>query len=103
MRTKTVHSEVIWSLEPGSNVCASCSVFCTNPDHEKISDSLRHFGLSDKTKHLLLVKITDQNSPEALLARMKEVVDGQLAPLQALGTDKVGFSVKAIRKVTSPC
>ncbi|GAA5855677.1 hypothetical protein JCM8547_001641 [Rhodosporidiobolus lusitaniae] len=86
MRTKTVHSEVLWKLEPGSN----------------ITDSLKHFGLSPSTSSLLLVRIspfsasssgssatqrtTDAEDNAAVLRAMEAIVAGSpLVSLELLG------------------
>ena len=61
LRTKTVHSEVLWELEPGTNVShsqpASRPRSLTPAGLFKINDSLKHFGLGPSTTSLLLVKI----------------------------------------------
>lgn len=66
---------------------------------QQISDSLRHFGLSDKTKHLLLVKISPEPE-DTVSASMRSLVHGQIVPLSQLGTEAVNFSAKALRKVS---
>jgi len=90
MRTKTVHSEVLWCLSPGNN----------------ITDALRRFGLSASSKSVLVLHIcpipspsassNDQNVPSNVEARMRSVVQGQLMPLDML---KSVVDWAAIRKV----
>ncbi|GAA6012106.1 hypothetical protein JCM10207_005130 [Rhodosporidiobolus poonsookiae] len=109
LKTKTVHSEVLWALEPGSN----------------ITDSLKHFGLSPSTRSLLLIHLapsppssTSSSTPtptpaqeaeerRAVLARMQALVDGApLVSLDRLGalpadeaSGKGGTDEKGLRKV----
>ncbi|GAA6046460.1 hypothetical protein JCM3770_004933 [Rhodotorula araucariae] len=92
LKTKTLHSEVLWMLEPGTN----------------ITDSLKHFGLSPTTSSLLLVHIApapetpaeEQAPGEEILRRMEAVVQGPMVPLDALGQiSGGGFDEKAVRKV----
>ncbi|GAA6008938.1 hypothetical protein JCM11491_003840 [Sporobolomyces phaffii] len=86
LRSKTLHSEVISMLEPGTN----------------ISEALKHFGLSAKTKDLLLVRIQQQGSEpsEQIQDGMKSIVEGQLASLDLLGTlPEGGTNDKSLRKL----
>ncbi|PWN24026.1 hypothetical protein BCV69DRAFT_244371 [Microstroma glucosiphilum] len=64
LKTKTIHSEVIWNLFPGRN----------------ISSSLREVGLSPKTTSLLLVHICSSSNPQPseILSRMTNLVQGTL-------------------------
>ncbi|SGY54543.1 BQ5605_C006g03886 [Microbotryum silenes-dioicae] len=78
-RTHTIHSEILYSLEPGTN----------------ISDSLKHFGLSNTTQHLCLVHVTStpaeslnsiNEAGKRVLERMQALVDGGgLLSLDQLG------------------
>ncbi|KAK4705850.1 hypothetical protein P7C70_g348, partial [Phenoliferia sp. Uapishka_3] len=84
LRTKTVQSEVLWLLEPGT----------------AINDSLRHFGLSATTSHLVLVHFSSlQMKGSEVYDRMTAVVAGDLVSLDLLGTEKVGLNVKGLRKM----
>ncbi|BGP54764.1 hypothetical protein JCM8202_003272 [Rhodotorula sphaerocarpa] len=92
LKTKTVHSEVLWMLEPGSN----------------ISDSLKHFGLSPSTRHLLLVHVgplsedrpgAGRTEAEEVQRRMEAIVEGEAISLEDLGRlPDGGTDEKAIRK-----
>ncbi|GAA5869842.1 hypothetical protein JCM3774_000511 [Rhodotorula dairenensis] len=96
LKTRTIHSEVLWMLEPGTN----------------ISDSLKHFGLSPSTRFLLLVHIAplgagdDEASASAqrreadeVLTRMEAIVEGEVLSLEDLGRlPDAGTDEKAIRK-----
>ncbi|POY74106.1 hypothetical protein BMF94_2918 [Rhodotorula taiwanensis] len=92
LKTKTIHSEVLWMLEPGSN----------------ISDSLKHFGLSASTRHLLLVHIGSANggdaaqersAAEGVWRRMEAIVEGKAISLEQLGRlPDGGTDEKGIRK-----
>ncbi|GAA5851853.1 hypothetical protein JCM9279_001908 [Rhodotorula babjevae] len=94
LKTKTLHSEVLWMLEPGTN----------------ITDSLKHFGLSPSTSSLVLVHIAktgedataegERLASEDVLRRMEAVVEGELVSLDALGRTEGGaLDDKAVRKV----
>ncbi|GAA5974621.1 hypothetical protein JCM5350_001222 [Sporobolomyces pararoseus] len=89
LKSKTLHSEVIWMLEPGTN----------------ISEALKHFGLSANTKDLLLVRIRGNESAEKqtsadVEAGMKSIVEGELASLDLLGNlPEGGTNDKGLRKI----
>ncbi|BGP39107.1 hypothetical protein JCM10450v2_003060 [Rhodotorula kratochvilovae] len=92
LKTKTLHSEVLWMLEPGTN----------------ITDSLKHFGLSPSTSSLLLVHIAptaatpadERAAGEDVLRRMETVVQGPMVALDALGrSEGGGLDEKVVRKV----
>ncbi|KAK4057906.1 hypothetical protein OIO90_001125 [Microbotryomycetes sp. JL221] len=87
LKTKTIHSEVLWRLEPGSN----------------ISDSLKHFGLSVSTASLVLVRIAPFgfSTRATILNHMTQLVH-QATPhsLDLLGDlPNDGTNIKSLRKV----
>ncbi|KAI5479841.1 Kinase binding protein CGI-121 [Pseudohyphozyma bogoriensis] len=88
MKTKTVQSEVLWELEPGTN----------------IAESLKHFGLSPSTTSLLLVHFAPPASEggegdEEVFEAMAKVVEGTLSSLDLLGNlPEGGTSYKSLRK-----
>ncbi|ORY91458.1 CGI-121-domain-containing protein [Leucosporidium creatinivorum] len=89
LKTKTVHSEVLFQLEPGTN----------------ITESLKHFGLGPTTKSLALVHIApltsvdDSSSAEAILSRMKDLVQLEPSSLDLLGQlPDGGTNEKSLRK-----
>ncbi|PWN49607.1 CGI-121-domain-containing protein [Violaceomyces palustris] len=77
MKTKTPHSEIIFALSPGNN----------------IGESLKRFGLSSKSKSVVLVKICASSSTsedsrgygdrlattDSILDSMISIIDGQLS------------------------
>ncbi|KAG6816906.1 hypothetical protein H0H87_001859 [Tephrocybe sp. NHM501043] len=63
LRTRTVHSEVIWALNPTNN----------------ITEALRRYGISDKTTAVIVVSI--EGVPGA---KMGAGIAGTLSPLSAL-------------------
>lgn len=95
MRTKTVHSEVLWSLSPGNN----------------ITDALRRFGLSANSKALLVLHIcpitlpdaspADPNLPSNVETRMRRVVQGQLVPLDMLDSIVDWPAIRKVYKLSS--
>ncbi|GAA5883278.1 hypothetical protein JCM16303_007344 [Sporobolomyces ruberrimus] len=91
LKSKTLHSEVIWMLEPGTN----------------ISEALKHFGLSAKTTNLLLVKVQptpttgeSTTTREEIEEGMKRIVQGQIDSLETLGNlPEGGTNDKSLRKI----
>lgn len=79
---------------------------------DQISDSLKHFGLSASTRHLLLVHIGSANggdaaqersAAEGVWRRMEAIVEGKAISLEQLGRlPDGGTDEKGIRKVSSP-
>ncbi|CAE6404455.1 unnamed protein product [Rhizoctonia solani] len=69
LRTKTVHSEILWALNNSNN----------------ISESIKRFGVSDSSKSLFVVRVAE---PELLideiLESMKTTVQGEEVPIEAL-------------------
>ncbi|KAJ7505576.1 kinase binding protein CGI-121-domain-containing protein [Mycena galericulata] len=84
LRTKTVHSEIIWALNPTNN----------------ISEAMRRYGVSDATTALVVVRVAGpESSAEGVEREMDAVVKGtkvSFADLQDL-TDWT-----AVKKVCSP-
>ncbi|CUA70395.1 hypothetical protein RSOLAG22IIIB_00757 [Rhizoctonia solani] len=69
LRTKTVHSEILWALNSGNN----------------ISESIKRFGVSDSSKSLFAVRVAGPElSIDDVLASMKAAVQGDEIPLEAL-------------------
>ncbi|KLO17509.1 CGI-121-domain-containing protein [Schizopora paradoxa] len=68
LKTKTVHSEIIWSLNPTSN----------------ITEALRRFGVNDNSSTLLVVRVVKSSENLDVEKNMKEVVQGNLVPLSEL-------------------
>ncbi|KAI5119627.1 hypothetical protein M0805_007891 [Coniferiporia weirii] len=82
-KTKTVHSEIIWSLNPTNN----------------ITEALRRFGVSDSSASLFVVRIGSDTDSNEVLSSMKVVVDGVLVPLNALDGITDWVSVKKYYKL----
>ncbi|KAH7344037.1 CGI-121-domain-containing protein [Rhizoctonia solani] len=69
LRTKTVHSEILWALNSSNN----------------ISESIKRFGVSDSSKSLFAVRVCGPElSIDDVLASMKAAVQGEEMPLEAL-------------------
>ncbi|KAK0479913.1 CGI-121-domain-containing protein [Armillaria luteobubalina] len=69
LRTKTVHSEILWALNPTNN----------------ITEAIRRYGISDKTTSVFVVHISDAGlSSSAVQEKLTRVVDGTLLPLTSL-------------------
>ncbi|KAH0839516.1 hypothetical protein J3R83DRAFT_374 [Lanmaoa asiatica] len=61
MRTKTLHSEIVWNLNPTNN----------------ITEAIKRYGVSDTTTDLIVMHIASWER-EDVLERMRNVVDGEL-------------------------
>ncbi|KAG8705267.1 hypothetical protein FRC09_003068 [Ceratobasidium sp. 395] len=69
MKTKTVHSEILWALNNSNN----------------ISESIKRFGVSDSSKSLFAVRVCGPElSIESVLEGMKAAVQGEEVPLERL-------------------
>ncbi|QRV72409.1 kinase domain protein [Ceratobasidium sp. AG-Ba] len=69
MKTKTVHSEILWALNSGSN----------------IGEAIKRFGVSDTTKSLFAVRVCGPElSIEQVLESMKAVIQGEEVPFEKL-------------------
>lgn len=67
LRTKTVHSEILWALSPNNN----------------ITEAIRRFGISDETTALLAIRISSPDLTD-VEGRMRAVVSGDLSNLNEL-------------------
>lgn len=119
LKTKTLHSEILWMLAPGTNVRLPF-VRCRNPprhvskltllSRRQITEALKHFGLSPSTSSLVVVHIArtaggreGQDEDEEVLRRMEAAVEGEVVSLDALGRIQGGaLDDKAVRKVCFP-
>ncbi|CAL1709317.1 unnamed protein product [Somion occarium] len=68
LRTKTVHSEILWNLNPTNN----------------ISEAIRRYGVSSSTTSLLVVRIGRPGDPATVQMQMSAVVSGDLSPTSRL-------------------
>lgn len=108
LRTKYVHSEILWVLNPSNNVCSYASAFDEGiTNKSQISDAIRRFGVSDKTTVLLVVKIhsglLDKGSRKSILAAMQAVVEGELVSLSSLPDFTNWTAVKKVQRVGFIC
>ncbi|TFY63359.1 hypothetical protein EVG20_g6351 [Dentipellis fragilis] len=67
LRTKTVHSEILWALNPTNN----------------ITEAIRRYGVSDTSSALIIVRV-DSPALQDVEASMRAVVDGTVSPLEDL-------------------
>ncbi|KAI0753593.1 CGI-121-domain-containing protein [Irpex lacteus] len=68
LKTKYVHSEIIWTLNPTNN----------------ITEALRRYGVSATTKSLFVVRVDQQIDSQTLVEQLANVVQGDLVPLTHL-------------------
>ncbi|KXN90555.1 hypothetical protein AN958_04227 [Leucoagaricus sp. SymC.cos] len=86
LRTKTVHSEVLWNLNPTNN----------------ITEAIRRYGVSDTTASLFVVRIDAGTlSGGEMELRMKKVVDGDLVPLSQLREVTDWSTIKKYHKLAN--
>lgn len=83
MRTKTIHSEILWALNPSNNVRISVP---TKSTHIlilclQISEAIRRYGISDSATSLLVVEIGTVLSHHD---KIKAVVNGTVSPFSRL-------------------
>ncbi|EKM59020.1 uncharacterized protein PHACADRAFT_113172 [Phanerochaete carnosa HHB-10118-sp] len=83
LRTKTVHSEVLWTLNPSNN----------------ISEAFRRYGVTDDSKALFVVRI-DKDTPDVLL-KMQAAVKGTVSSLSALADITDWATVKKYHKLNN--
>lgn len=86
LRTKTVHSEIIWALSPNNNVSRSASFEDKVPDYRyyiQITEAIRRFGVSDTTQSLLVARVGPSGGT-SIEGHMKAVVTGNVLPLADL-------------------
>ncbi|KAL5530779.1 hypothetical protein ACEPAF_7037 [Sanghuangporus sanghuang] len=84
LKTKTVHSEIIWSLNPTNN----------------ITEALRRFGVSDNSNSLLVVRVGQQAVPVSEIeSQMKSVVEGDLVSIETLSDITDWAAVKKYYKL----
>ncbi|KAL0949847.1 hypothetical protein HGRIS_009880 [Hohenbuehelia grisea] len=82
LRTKTVHSEILWVLNPTNN----------------ITEALRRFGVSESTQSLVVVHVCQTGvSGESVSQQMSEIVAGDLQPMDALAKVTDWPAVKKVR------
>ncbi|CAE6347125.1 unnamed protein product, partial [Rhizoctonia solani] len=69
LRTKTVHSEILWTLNNSNN----------------ISESIKRFGVSDSSKSLFVVRVAGPElSIDDILGSMKAAIQGEEVPIENL-------------------
>ncbi|VDB86758.1 unnamed protein product [Peniophora sp. CBMAI 1063] len=84
LRTKTVHSEILFALNPSNN----------------ITEAIRRYGVSDTTSSLLVVRVASPDLSD-VEGKMREVVKGGIEPLSALEKDTDWAAVKKYHKLNT--
>ncbi|TCD69193.1 hypothetical protein EIP91_008489 [Steccherinum ochraceum] len=85
LRTRTVHSEVLWALSPSTN----------------ITDAIRRYGVSDTTESLILVRIGAQGGT-SVETQMASIVKGDLSSLESLPDIADWTLIRKYHKITAP-
>ena len=104
LRTKTVHSEILWALNPSNNVRTSIPTRFTHVliSFLQISEAIRRYGVSDATTSLFVVEIGTLPSHHD---KIKAIVDGTVSPFSQLSEITDWGTVKKvcrIFRVTAP-
>jgi EKC/KEOPS complex subunit CGI121/TPRKB len=98
MRTKTVHSEVLWALNPTNNVIDCYQSVPSRSPPRQISEALQRFGVSGTSRGLIVIRIVDRAVPVTEIEeKMKLVVDGEMVPLTDLGGLTDWQRIKTVR------
>ncbi|KAI0337492.1 CGI-121-domain-containing protein [Trametopsis cervina] len=86
LRTKTIHSEIIWTLNPTNN----------------ITEALRRYGVSEDTKSLFVVRVSGPSGDFA--PKISEAVDGTVVPLDSIKNITDWSTIKKYYKLNNePC
>ncbi|OJJ51287.1 hypothetical protein ASPZODRAFT_127343 [Penicilliopsis zonata CBS 506.65] len=89
LKSRNVHSEIVFSLSPANN----------------IADSFRKFGLTDSTKDLLIIKVslTPDITHESVEAHLQEHIQGTPVPFddEILSTIRDVAKIKKVYKLGS--
>jgi len=83
MKTRTLHSEIIFNLSPSTN----------------INDSFKKFGILDNTKDILVVMITQENAVEKI-SELSRLMKGTLVSLTSLATISDKEKIKKVYGVS---
>ncbi|KAJ7580213.1 CGI-121-domain-containing protein [Mycena floridula] len=86
LRTKTIHSEILWALNPTNN----------------ISEAIRRYGVSEASTALILVRISDSENWDGQ-ARMDEIVGTTATPLEDLKKVTDWAKIKSYYRLEATC
>ena len=98
IRTKTVHSEILWALNPTNNVTIFHPFGSVVLTIWQITEAIRRYGVADTTTALIVVRICSPNLQD-IEQRMSVVVSGMLSPLETLADITDWASVKKVCRV----
>lgn len=104
LKSRNVHSEIVFSLSPNNNV-SRCfpSNFHTHSPQVQIAESFRRFGIQDTSTHVVAVKVL--KSPEQSVAEhLTTNVQGELVALtdEALASVKDDARIRKIYRLDQP-
>jgi EKC/KEOPS complex subunit CGI121/TPRKB len=109
LRSRNVHSEIVFSLSPNNNVCpSSCTLYFVgiSSDQIQIAESFRKFGLTDTTKDLLVVKVSvhPDITHDSVAEHLKKAVEGTPVPFndETLSTISDVGKIRKAYKISSP-
>lgn len=107
LRTKTVHSEILFAMNPTNNVNRNLFTIPSKALSRsllQISEAIRRYGVSDTSNTLLVVHIAPESRSPAdeIEARMRKAVEGTLEPFTSLEKTIDWQRVRKVRNVTDP-
>jgi len=96
LRTKTVHSEILWALNPSNNVRIFIPAKLTHISIPplQISEAIRRYGISDSTTSLLVIEIGTLPSHHD---KIKTIVNGTISPFSRLSEVTDLATIKKVR------
>jgi EKC/KEOPS complex subunit CGI121/TPRKB len=98
LRTKTVHSEILWALNPTNNVLLFLPLLLSSTlTLKQITEAIRRYGVSDTTSALFVVRISGPDiSTWEIQEKMNAVVSGTVVPIGVLETVTDWTSIKKV-------
>ncbi|MCJ1467319.1 hypothetical protein MMC07_005943 [Pseudocyphellaria aurata] len=113
IRSRNVHSEIVFALGPNNNVSSSVAIKFVSLDNQErsllymqIAESFRRFGVSDLTTNLLVIKLSTspEITSESVKAHLEAVIQGKSIQFcnDNLGKTVDVARVRKIYKLNSP-
>lgn len=101
LRTKTIHSEILWALNPTNNARISTPIRRTHIliSFLQISEAIRRYGISDSTTSLFVVEISTLPSH---LDKIEAIVDGTVSPFSRLSEITDWTTIKKVCCIPKP-
>lgn len=107
LKSRNVHSEIVFSLSPNNNVSQNVSCLLwpaiIDANNLKIAESFRRFGLQDTSTHLVAVKVL-KNADDSIAEHLTSNVQGDPVALtdEALAAVKDDARIRKIYRLDQP-